>query len=107
METSGFGYLVGSVAPEVLIRTVLDSWRSGGHSGWIVPLEGGSTRLKLTLERLDGLDHHDWLQELGIEYGGREKVVDAVADVVLRSEAAAAEAVALAQWVRENGKIGE
>ncbi|WP_345613658.1 hypothetical protein [Pseudonocardia adelaidensis] len=47
------------------------------------------------------------MQELGIEYGGREKVVDAVADVVLRSEAAAAEAVALAQWVRENGKIGE
>jgi predicted ATPase len=106
-QGSGFGYLSGSVAPESQIRDVLFQWRAGAHADWVVSLDGGSMRLKMTLERLDGHDHHDWLHELGVEYGGRDKVVDAVTEVVLQDDASVRQASALAQWIRENGRIND
>jgi hypothetical protein len=89
------------------MRQSLDGWRAGQNQEWEVALEGGATRLKMTLERLDGLDPHDWMQELGMEYGSREKVIDAIIELVMLEANVVEDASALAQWIRASGKIGE
>jgi len=99
-----FGYLPGSVAPEVLLREALNGWRDGDYSDWEPSLPGGSARMRMELERLDGFDHHDWLHDLGVAYGGRSKVVECIAGLLLKNSEVLEQAKGLAGWIR--GRLG-
>jgi hypothetical protein len=99
--------LFGDSAPEAVLRRCLDSWRAGGDSAWHVDLDGGEVRLKMALERLDGMDHHDWIYELGVEYGSREKVVESVVGLALMNADLLEDAQNLAKWIRAEGRLGE
>lgn len=98
-------YLVGDASPEVLMRSRTGEWRTGRWNEWTVPLEGGASRLKLALERLDGEDHHDWLHYLALEYGSRTKVIDALTSLVLMDPELATQAAAFCADIRARAQL--
>lgn len=99
------GYLIGDVPPEVLVRDVLTRWRSGEFSDWIPGLPGGADALKLSLERLDGLDLHDWIMELAKEFGGLRGVMRVGVDLLMRIDRFREDASGLLSWIREHGRL--
>ena len=84
-----------------MLRRALDNWRRGGNPTWVPPLPGGSERLKLTLERLDGREKHDWIRELGAEYESLSVVVRAGAELLLLDGTIRVQADQLINWTRD------
>lgn len=103
--TERIGYLVGDFAPEVLLREILNRWRSGEFADWSSPLPGGSEGLRLCLERLDGRDLHDWIVELAEEFGGLRPVVRATTDLVLRDPVLRVQCDEMVTWLRSQGGL--
>ncbi|SNY69211.1 ATP-dependent nuclease [Paractinoplanes atraurantiacus] len=99
------GFLIGNDPPEVLLRDLLTEWRSGKHSDWQPRLPGGEEALRMSLERLDGRDLHDWIQELAIDFGGLRAVVRAAVELALRIEPYQAQAQDLVAWIRRSGRL--
>lgn len=94
------GFLPGNAAPEEIIRNALNEWRMESEKSWIPSLAGGVSALEMELERVDGLDHHDWLTDLGKRYGGLETFVIIIAELILMKSNLREDAVALLSWIR-------
>ncbi len=94
------GFLPGNEAPEEIIRNVLNEWRVESEKSWIPPLAGGASVLEMELERVDGLDHHDWLTDLAKRYGELETFVMIVTELVLMRSDLRENAVTLLSWIR-------
>lgn len=94
------GFLPGDEAPEVVMRKVVNDWRIKSTKDWIPPLAGGVSALEMELERVDGLDHHDWLTDLGRRYGELDTFMMAIVGLVLEESDLREEAVALLSWIR-------
>ncbi|QCB94500.1 hypothetical protein [Cellulomonas shaoxiangyii] len=74
-------FLPGDAAPEIVLQQALSLWRLGGVE-WRPPFPGGAQRLRAVLARLDGIDHHDWIDGLASEYGGKAYVIKALAPLI-------------------------
>ncbi|MEU5692929.1 AAA family ATPase [Actinosynnema sp. NPDC020468] len=96
----GHGYLPGAQAPELVLRGVVDQWRQGRFPEWEPTLAGGPERFGMLLEECDGLDHHDWLAELGKRCGGDGRVVGELVPLCLRDPVLAGHADELVEWIR-------
>ena len=94
------GFLPGNEAPEEIIRDVLNEWRMESEKSWIPSLAGGVSALEMELERVDGIDHHDWLIDLGKRYGELETFVMIVTELVLMRSDLREDAVTLLSWIR-------
>lgn len=95
-----FAYLVGAAPPEGVLRHAFDSWRTGEHADWSPQLPGGEDALRLVLERIDGLDHHDWLEELRREYGGLDTFLGGTVSILLLDQQLASQAEELLRAIR-------
>lgn len=100
-------FLAGDHPPEELVRRAFLRWRSGDFPDWSPSLLGSVDELKLCLERLDGLDLHDWFHEFAAEFGGPRIITQAAADLLLQDEAIRAEAIELTKWIRNQGDIAD
>ncbi|WP_170155932.1 ATP-dependent nuclease [Umezawaea tangerina] len=100
-EGAEFGYLMGDVAPEEVMRDLAAAWRADADPEWTPSFPGGRHALQLALERYDGLDHHDWVIELSRVLGGRRKFVDEMAQLCLRDPSVRDQAEQLVKWLRE------
>ncbi|MEP7765838.1 hypothetical protein [Sanguibacter sp. 25GB23B1] len=75
-------FLPGHASPEVVLQAAVGRWRSGQVT-WIPPFPAGADHLRAVLARLDGVDHHDWIDSLAAEYGGKSHVVRALAPLIV------------------------
>jgi hypothetical protein len=98
-------YLVGDSAPEVLLRQVLSRWRNGELPAWTPMLPEGADALRLSLERLDGRDLHDWIFELGREYGGLRRIMTVAVDALLSDDASKEDAIKMIEWLRSRSRL--
>ncbi|MGW5161093.1 AAA family ATPase [Nonomuraea wenchangensis] len=99
------GYLPGTTAPEDILRLVLERWRRGDFPGWTPSLPGGSSALKLCLERLEGQDLHDWMHGLAAEFGGSRTIALVVVDLLIQDRALYQQCVETVDWIRKRGKL--
>ncbi|MBU4216060.1 MAG: ATP-binding protein, partial [Actinobacteria bacterium] len=85
-------FLPGDTSPERLLRRALDEWRRQGGTG-DSPLVGADpVRLRVVLERISGIDAHDWLEELAAEFGGKQAVTRGLVAFLLRETVVAHQA---------------
>ncbi|WP_165958944.1 AAA family ATPase [Actinomadura sp. KC345] len=101
------GYLVGAHPPEELIRRAFLRWRSGDFPDWSPSVPGTPDEVRLCLERLDGLDLHDWFRAFANEFGGTRIIAHTATDLLLQDEEVRAEAIELTNWIREQGNISD
>lgn len=92
-------FLPGATAPEIVLQQTLAHWRTG-EGGPEPVLPGGAERLRAVLNRLDGIDHHDWIDELAVEYGGKAHVIRALAPLVVAVPSQAVQTSELVAAVR-------
>lgn len=94
-----YGYLMGDVAPDLLMKQMSVRWRSGEFEDW-EPRFTEKTQLQMALESLDGEDHHDWVTELAKQFDGYGPVIKALTQLCLRDAQLASESDALIDWIR-------
>lgn len=93
------GYLVGKVAPELVIREALEKWHMDPNPNWTPSLPGGDSALRLCLERLDGKDLHDWIRQLAGEFGGLGVVCNTVVDLLFADESLVKDCESMIRWI--------
>lgn len=99
------GFLIGSSAPETLLRELLTEWWYGQHVGWRPPLPGGEDALRMALERLDGRDLHDWIHELAQEFGSLRAVVRAGVELALTLDTYQKQSDEMVSWLRRQSRL--
>lgn len=99
-DADRYGFLMGEVAPDQLMRDLTDRWRAGEFPSWNPNFANGDERLRMTLELLDGEDHHDWITELAKRYDGYTRVIGELVQLCLQDPVLAEEGNRLVEWLR-------
>jgi len=61
--------------------------------------------LRLSLERLDGRDLHDWIFELSREYGGLRRIMTVAVDALLSDDILKENAIKMIEWLRSKSRL--
>lgn len=97
-----YGYLIGDEAPEQVMRYAVGVWwRRDRASSWSPRLNGGGDALRMSLERFDGLDHHDWIFALAEQFGGIDHIIGCFVELLLEEGNAQEQGEELISWLRK------
>lgn len=96
--TDSVGFLPGTAAPEVVMRSALSLWQRGERPEWECP-PPGDAELRRTLAELGGLEDHDWLSGLGARLGGTAAAVRMAVSLLALDPSFSQQSSALVEWL--------